>query len=91
MNATAWLVWTLALFVACCVRPVSAKEGYSLLTTEEVAALKESLKGGVNVPSSLTQASDDELWDYVPPGTLKRAWCLKAYGWPRGREPTVGA
>jgi len=51
----------------------AGKEGYSLLTPDEARALKASMKGQVKIPDELADLSDEELWAYVPPATLRRA------------------
>lgn len=51
----------------------TAKQGYSLLTPEEAAALKSSMKAQVILPQDLMNASDEDLWNYVPPASLIRA------------------
>jgi hypothetical protein len=53
--------------------PAAAKEGYSLLTPEEHRLVKESMKGQASVPPDLAQATDEELWEYIPPASLRRA------------------
>lgn len=53
--------------------PVCAKEGVSLLTPPEAEALRATMPQAPNVPPELLAATDEELWDYVPPASLRRA------------------
>lgn len=69
MTSTRWLWPLLALLVA----PAFAKEGVSLLTPQEAQALKATLPTTPNVPPGLAEATDAQLWDYVPPAALRRA------------------
>jgi hypothetical protein len=50
-----------------------AKEGISLLTPQEAEALRATMSKTPVVPAELLTATDEELWDYIPPATLKRA------------------
>lgn len=50
-----------------------AKEGVSLLTPSEAEALRATLPKTPTVPAELLNASDEDLWNYVPPATLHRA------------------
>ena len=69
----------LACLLVCCVLaalaalPATAKEGYSLLTPEEMRIVRESMKGRADVPPALAHATDEDLWQYVPPASLRRA------------------
>ncbi|OGV69837.1 MAG: hypothetical protein A3K19_28965 [Lentisphaerae bacterium RIFOXYB12_FULL_65_16] len=56
-----------------CLSGSLAKDGYSLLAPEEMQALKASMNGKVDIPTDVANATDEELWDYVPPATLRRA------------------
>ncbi len=53
--------------------PAAAKDGLSLLTPQEADAVKASLKGKVPLPADLAAASDQALWEFVPPADLRRA------------------
>lgn len=56
-----------------------AKEGMSLLTPKEAEALRAALPKIPQVPPELLQATDEELWDYVPPASLRRAVFLSSF------------
>jgi hypothetical protein len=53
--------------------PAYAKTGVSLLTPQEAEALKATMAKTPSVPWGLAEATDEQLWDYVPPATLRRA------------------
>lgn len=61
------------LLLALLALPALAKEGVSLLTPQEATALKATLSPTPAVPPELLNATDEELWDYVPPASLRRA------------------
>ncbi|MHB8993629.1 MAG: NPCBM/NEW2 domain-containing protein [Armatimonadota bacterium] len=63
------LTLLLALFLA----PAYAKEGVSLLTPQEAEAVKAALPKTPSVPWGLAEATDEQLWNYVPPASLRRA------------------
>ncbi|MBU0638276.1 MAG: heparinase II/III family protein, partial [Planctomycetes bacterium] len=63
----------LAILVMGAVPSGLAKDSLSLLTPAEAQALKTSMQGKVQIPPELADATDEELWDYVPPATLRRA------------------
>jgi len=62
-----------SLLLLAALAPVAAKDGVSMLTPTEAEALKATLSKTPDVPPELLQASDEELWDYVPPASLRRA------------------
>jgi hypothetical protein len=53
--------------------PACAKEGVSLLTPAEAEALRATLPKTPALPVGLAEASDQELWDYVPQAAWRRA------------------
>ena len=65
--------WTVLLLLCLLAAPLCAKEGVSLLTPPEAEALKASMSRTPAVPPELLKATDAELWDYVPPASLRRA------------------
>ena len=63
----------LTLLLALFLTPAYAKEGVSLLTPQEAEAVKAALPKTPSVPWGLAEATDEQLWDYVPPASLRRA------------------
>lgn len=67
-------IWTTCLLlIVLLALPACAKEGVSLLTPQEAEVVKATLPKTPNVPPELLSATDEELWDYVPPASLRRA------------------
>jgi hypothetical protein len=65
--------WAMLVLICLLATPSCAKEGVSLLTPQEAEAVKAALPQTPQVPAGLENASDEELWDYVPPASLRRA------------------
>jgi hypothetical protein len=65
------VLWMIPLLLI--ISPLWAKEGISLLTPQEAEALRASMPKTPQVPAELLTASDEELWDFIPPATLRRA------------------
>jgi hypothetical protein len=66
-------LWLTLILLIALATPLCAKEGVSLLTPPEAEAVKAGLPQTPQVPVGLADATDQELWDYVPPASLRRA------------------
>lgn len=65
--------WAPLVVLLALAGPLWAKEGVSLLTPTEAAALRATMPATPAVPPELLTASDEDLWNYVPPAELRRA------------------